>query len=59
LGEGRVLLELLLDLAKDALFILGEWHPLIIARSDPILNAAGNIWERIVKPVNTKDSIVT
>lgn len=39
LGERRVLFELLLDLAKDALLILGQRHEPIIARSARNLNA--------------------
>jgi hypothetical protein len=43
LSKRGVLFELLLDLAKNSLFFLGERHRDIIARSWPFLNAAGTV----------------
>lgn len=58
LGERRVLLELLLDLAEDSLFILGERHLPIIARSGPILNAAWRVLSQNCRPTGAAWSSV-
>ncbi len=43
LRKRRVLLELLLDLSEDALFVFRQWHIDIIARRTAFLNAVAKV----------------